>query len=147
MEDITGSPANWASKTFEAWGLYAEANLKTAKQMMNFTANAAKEGVSLCAELQTANLEAVQAGQAYVTKCLSDIPQEVQNPGDAYKTGMDELASSAEKMNKLFQNNTQAVLRSSEQYWLTAQKTGTGIKDTYTELHEKLTSLYTPTKS
>lgn len=146
MEDITGSATSWASKAFEAWGLYAEANLKTTKQLIDFTANATKEGVSLCAELQTSNLEAIQEGQSYVMKRFSTLPQEVKNPGDAYKAGMDELATSAEKVNKLFQSNTQAVLRSSEQYWLTAQKTGTGIKDTYTQLHEKLTALYTPAK-
>lgn len=127
MEDITGSATNWASKAFEAWGLYTEANLKTTKQLIDFTANATKEGVSICAELQTSNLEAAQEGQAYVVKRLSDMPQETKNPSDACKAGMDELATSAEKVNKLFQSNTQAVLRSSEQYWLTAQKTGTGI--------------------
>jgi hypothetical protein len=77
-------------------------------------------------------------------KRLSELPQDKKNPGDAYKASMDELATSTEKVSKLVQSNSQAVLRSSEQYWLTAQKTGTGIKDTCTQLQEKLTTLYKP---
>jgi hypothetical protein len=144
MEDVAASATNWANKTFEAWSLYTDASLKITKQLTDFTANAAKEHVSLFAELQTANLEAIQEGQAYVMKRLSELPQDMKNPGDAYKASMDELATSTEKVSKLVQSNSQAVLRSSEQYWLTAQKTGTGIKDTCTQLQEKLTTLYKP---
>ena len=146
MEDVTSSTANWVGKTCEAWSLYTDAKLKIAKQLINFTANTTKEGVSLYTELQTTNLEAIQEGQAYMMNRLSDMPQEMKNPSDGFKSSMDELATSAEKVNKLFQSNTQAVLRSSEQYWLTAQKTGTEMKDTYTQLQEKLTALCTPAK-
>ena len=146
MEDATSNAETWANKAFEAWSVYIDANLKVTKQLTDFTANVTKEGVSLYAELQTANLEAVQEGQTYVMKRLSEMPQEMKNPSDAFKTSMDELATSTEKVNKLFQSNTQAVLRSSEQYWLTAQKTGTEIKDTCTQMQEKLTALYTPAK-
>ncbi len=144
MEDSTNNAMNCAAKTFEAWSWYTEANLKATKQMMDFTANVTKEGVSLCAELQTANLEAMQEGQAYMMKRMGDMPTEMTNSSDAYKKSMDEFASSVEKVNKLYQSNAQAMLRSSEQYWLTAQKTGTGIRDHYTQLQEKLTALYTP---
>jgi hypothetical protein len=142
MEDVVASTTNWANKTFEAWNLYTEASLKISKQLTDFAANAAKEGISLYAELQTANLEAMQEGQAYVMKRLSDLPQGMKNPSDTYKANLDDLAASTEKMSKLLQSNTQVVLRSSEHYWLTAQKTGTGIKDTWTQLQEKLTALY-----
>ena len=144
MEDVAASATSWANKTFEAWSLYTDANLKIAKQLTDFTANATKESVSLYAELQATNLEAMQEGQAYVMKRLSELPQDMKNPGDAYKAGIDELTTSTEKVSKLVQSNTQAVMRSSEQYWLTAQKTGAGIKDTCTQLQEKLTALYKP---
>ncbi len=41
------------------------------------------------------------------------------------------------------QSNTHAIMRSAKQYWLTAQQTGNGIRDTYTQTYEKLASLYT----
>lgn len=144
MEDGAASATSWANKMFEAWSLYTDASLKITKQWTDFTANATKENVSLYAELQTANLEAMQEGQAYVMKRLSEMPQDMKNPSDAYKAGMDEWAASTEKVSKLVQSNTQAVMRSSEQYWLTAQRAGAGIKDTCTQLQEKLTALYKP---
>lgn len=144
MEDVSTSAKSWTNKTFEAWNLYTDASLKITKQLTDFTANAAKENVSLYAELQTANLEAIQEGQTYMMKCLSEMPQDMKNPGDAYKAGMDELATTTEKVSKLVQSNTQAIMRSGEQCWLNAQKVGTGIQDTCTQLQEKLTALYKP---
>ena len=146
MEDATSNAATWANKAFEAWSVYTDASLKMTKQLTDFTANVTKESVSLYTELQTANLEAIQEGQTYVMKRLSDMPQEMKNPSDAFKTSMDELATSTEKVNKLIQSNTQAMLRSNEQCWLTAQRTGTELKDTCTQMQEKLTALYTPAK-
>lgn len=144
METTAANATTWASKACKAWGLYTDANLNMTKQLMDFTANTTKESVSLYAELQTANLETLQESQAYLSQCLSDLPQEIKNPADAFKANMDEFATSAEKVNKLLQSNTQVVLRSSEQYWLTAQKTGTSVKDTYTQLQEKLTTIFSP---
>ncbi len=141
--EATHSAMNWANKAFEVWSAYADANLKVTRQLTDFAANAAKESVSLYAELQSANVEALQEGQAYVMKRLSDMPEEMKNPQDACQKAMNEFGSSAEKFSKLVQSNTHAVMRSTEQYCLTAQQTGNGIKDTYTQAYGKLAALYT----
>jgi hypothetical protein len=141
-EDINAA-MEWLNKAFEVWSAYGEANLKVTRQLTDFAANAAKENVSLYAELQSANVEALQEGQAYVTKYISDLPEKMQDPKAAYQKAMQEFGNSAEKFNKLMQSNTHAIMRSAEQYWLTAQQTGNGIRDTYTQAYEKLASLYT----
>ncbi|ETW96814.1 MAG: hypothetical protein ETSY1_25140 [Candidatus Entotheonella factor] len=133
----------WANKAFEVWSAYADANLKATRQWTDFAANATKESVSLYAELQAANVEALQEGQAYIAKRISDMPAEMMNPKDACQKAMSEFGTSAEKFSKLVQSNTHAVIRSTEQYWLTAQKTGNSIRDTYSQAYEKLTTLYT----
>jgi len=143
-EESTNPAANWANKAFEVWSAYADANLKVTRQLTDFAANAAKENVSLYAELQSAHVEALQEGQAYVVKRLSDMPEDMKNPKDICQKAMQEFGSSAEKLSKLVQSNTHAIMRSTEQYWLTAQHTGSGIKDTYTQAYEKLAALYTP---
>ncbi|WP_089935188.1 hypothetical protein [Candidatus Entotheonella palauensis] len=140
----SANPAmNWANKVFEAWGVYADANLKATRQLTDFAANTAKESVSLYAQLLSANVAALQEGQAYVMKRVSDMPAEIQSPEDAYQKAMSEFGTSTEKFGKLVQSNTHAIMRSAEQYLLTAQQTGNGIKDTYTQVYEKLTALYT----
>ena len=112
--------------------------------LYQFEKAAAKEGVSLGAELHTANLEALQEGQAYVVKCLSTLPQEMKQPNEMYRKAMHELTESSENVTKLVQGNAQAIMRSSEHYWLMAQQTGNALKDTYAQWHEKVTGLYTP---
>ncbi len=143
-ENAANQAMNWANKVFEVWSAYTDANLKATRQLTDFAANATKESVSLYAELQAANVEALQEGQAYVMKRINDLPQEMQNPKDAYQKAMQEFGTSTEKFGKLVQSNSHAVMRSAEQYCLTAQQTGNGIRDTYTKAYEKLVSLYTP---
>jgi len=141
-EDV--NPAReWINTVCEVWSAYGEANLKVTRQLTDFAANAAKEYVSLYAELQSANVETLQEGQAYVMKHMSDMPAKMKDPKEAYQKAMHEFGNSAEKFNKLMQSNTHAIMRSTEQYWLTAQQTGNGIRDTYTQAYEKLASLYT----
>ncbi len=98
--------------------------------------------MSLHAELQSANAEALQESQTCIMKRIGDMAEEIKNPQNAWQQAMSEFGSSAEKFGKLMQSNTQTIMRSTEQYWLTAQQTGTGIKDTYTQAYEKLTTLY-----
>ena len=142
-EEGVNSAINWTNKMFEAWGVYTDASLQATRQLTDFAANAAKETVSLYAELQAANVEALQEGQACVMKYVSVTPEKVKDPKDAYQQVMQEFGGSAEKLNKLVQSNTHAVMRSTEQYWLSAQQAGNGIQDTYTQAYEKLTKLYT----
>jgi hypothetical protein len=144
-EETMNTAMHWANKAFEAWGVYVDANLKVTRQLTDFAANTAKEGVSLYAELQAANVEALQEGQAYVMKRMSDLPEEIKHPQDACQKAMQEFGASAEKFSKLAQSNTHAAMRSAEQYWLTAQQAGNGIRNTYTQAFEKLTALYTLT--
>jgi hypothetical protein len=139
----TNPSMEWVNKVFEVWSAYGEANLKVTRQLTDFAANAAKENVSLYAELQSANVEALQEGQSYVMKYMGDMPEKMKDPKDTYQKAMHEFGNSAEKFNKLMQSNTHAIMRSAEQYWLTAQQTGNGIRDTYTQAYEKLASLYT----
>ena len=144
VETTASGTTTWAKKPFEAWGLFMDMNLTISRQLTDFAANAAKEGVSLGAELHTANLEALQEGQAYVMKCLSTRPQDMKQPNEMYRKAMHELTESSEHVTKLVQGNAQAIMRSSEHYWLMAQQTGNAMKDTYAQWYEKVTGLYPP---
>jgi hypothetical protein len=103
-----------------------------------------KEQVSLYAELQAVNLEAIQEGKASVLQCLRTLPEDAKNPVDTCQKTMHACTDSAAKITKLLQGNAQAVLRSGEQYWITAQHTTQSIKTSYTQMCDTLTSLYSP---
>jgi hypothetical protein len=144
MESVPNSPPQLACKTFEALSVCADTNLKLLRHFTDFSANVAKEGISLCAELQSSTLEAIQEGQGYVFRRLSASPEALKNPLDYYQRSLHEFMEGTEKAVKLFQNNAQALLRATEQYWLTARQTGNGVQTCCTQLAEKLRSLCMP---
>jgi prophage DNA circulation protein len=142
MEQTAPGQEPTARKALEAWNLCLTTNMQTFQQVTNWWANMVKENVSLYAELQASSLEAVQEGTASASRCLSTMPQDMREPLGQYQHTIKECAESSAKVAKLFQNNVQAMWRSSEQCWLTSQQTGGAIQERYTHLSNALTALY-----
>ena len=144
MEQTQTGPWQWLSQTFAALSVCADTNLNIFRQLTDFSANVAKENVSLGAALQASNIEALQEGQAYVFRHLSALSAVPQNPLHDSQSSLHESAASVEKGAKLLQGNTQAILGAIEQYWITARQTSNGIQASYAQLADKLKALYTP---
>lgn len=142
MEQTQNGARQFVSTAFEAFSACAGTNLKILRQLTDFSANVAKESISLAAELQASAIEVWQEGQGYVFRQLCGLPEAPKHPGDYYQQSMRELVESTEKTHKLLQNSAQALMRSSEQYWLTARQTSNGIQSSYSQLADKLKSLY-----
>jgi hypothetical protein len=144
MERTQQETAPFTTTALEAWNVYVDTHLKVFQQLTDFWANVSKEQVSLYAELQAVALEVVQEGKSSMLQCLRTLPEKATNPVGTSQKTMHACADSAAKITKLLQGNAQAVLRSGEQYWITAQHTTQGIKTSYTQMYDKLTSLYSP---
>lgn len=144
MERPQQETAPLAATALETWNVCVDTQLKVFQQLTDFWANVSKEQVSLYAELQAVNLEAIQEGKSSLLRCLRTFPEDAMHPVGTYQKTMHECADSAAKITKLLQGNAQAVWRSGEQYWLTAQHTTQSIKTSYTQMCDKLTSLYSP---
>jgi hypothetical protein len=143
MASAANPAAQLVGKTFEALRLYADTNLNVLRQMTNFAANVAKEGVSLSAELHTSTLEALQVGQSYVLRRLSSLPEASHNPVGYFQQSMSDGVTCTEATQKLLQGNAQAVLHAIEHYWMSAQQTGNSMQTSYTQLADQLKTLYT----
>jgi hypothetical protein len=136
--------ATATATALEAWNIYVDTHLKVFQQLTDFWANVSKEQISLYAELQAGTLEMVQESKSSMLQCLHALPEEAINPVGTCQKTIQTCADSAAQITKLLQGNAQAVLRSGEQYWITAQHTTQGIKTSYTQMYDKLTSLYSP---
>ena len=143
MEQVQSGPWQSLRQAFETVSACADTNLKICRQLADFSANVAKESISLGAALQASTLEACQEGQAYVFRRLSTLPDVPQNPTDYYQRSVHEFVTSAEQGSKLLQGNTQAILGAMEQYWITMLQTSSSIQASYTQLADKLKSVYT----
>jgi len=120
--------AQLTGRAVEAFSLWADANQKLLRELVDLSAGTAKEGVRLYAEIQSSAVEAVKEGQALVLQ------------------GYDarESVESAQRTLKLFEGTAQAVSRSAERLKVTAEHARREIQATFTQLAGKVQSLYTP---
>jgi len=65
INDVQEHYGQFTGKAVEAFGMWAEANQKIMRDLAEFSAGTAQEGVRLYAELQSAAVEAVKEGQSY----------------------------------------------------------------------------------
>jgi hypothetical protein len=143
MEHTKTTAPQFPRQAIEALSVYADTNLKILRSCIDFSANLAKESVSLYAELQSHNIEVLQEGQSAVFRRLSELPEASKDPASFYQKSMQEYAASGEKIGKLLQSNAQALMRSGEHYWVMSQQTGAKVQESYSEFAEKLKTLYT----
>ena len=117
--------AQFTGRAVEAFSLWADANQKLLRDLVDLSASTAKEGVRLYAEIQSSAVEAVKEGQSYVKGVLESV-------------------ETAQRTFKLFEGTAQAMSRSAERLQVTAEHTGKEIQATFTQLAGKVQSLYTP---
>jgi hypothetical protein len=114
----------FAGKTMETIGLWAEANQRILKELADFTAGTAKEGVRLYAEIQQ-----------NAVKALGEAPASPPWHPATWQEGY-------QKAFKLFEGNIQAVTRSAERVHSSAEQAGKGIQEALTVAAEKLKGCY-----
>jgi hypothetical protein len=117
--------SQFAGKTVETVSLWAEANQRIMKEIGDFTAGTAKEGVRLYAEIQQ-----------NAVKALSEVPATLPWQPGAWQEGY-------QKAFKLFEGNIQAVTRSAERWQTAAEQAGKGIQEALSAVAEKFKGSYT----
>jgi hypothetical protein len=136
--------AQFTGRAVEAFSLWADANQKLLRGLVDLSASTAKEGVRLYAEIQSSAVEAVKEGQSYVLRRQDELPEAPRDPLSFYQKGVLESVESAQRTFKLFEGTAQAMSRSAERLQVTAEHTGKEIQATFTQLAGKVQSLYTP---
>jgi hypothetical protein len=135
--------AQFTGRAVEAFSLWADANQKLLRELVDLSASTAKEGVRRYAEIQSSAVEAVKEGQ-YVLRRQDELPEAPRDPLSFYQKGVLETVENAQRTFKLFEGTAQALSRSAERLQVTAEHTGKEIQATFTHLAGKVQSLYTP---
>lgn len=136
--------SQYAPPTLQAISLWSETNMQVCRQLLDYAAGTAKEGLHLATELQTSTVEATQHGQAHMFQVLRELSAAPTQPLDSYQKSLQVCADTAQQFYKLHLGNTQVILRSTEQVVLLAQQTSARIQESYKECTDKLKSLYVP---
>jgi hypothetical protein len=129
-------------RTVEVFSLWADANQKVLRELVDLSASTAKEGVRLYAEIQSAAVEAVKDGQAFLLRRQTDMQDAPKDPVACYQKNVLESVEGAQKAFKVLEGNAQAMTRSAERLQVTAEQAAKEIQATFAQLAGKVKSLY-----
>ena len=115
----------FSGKTVEGMTVWAEANQRMLRDLVDLSVGAAKEGVRLYAELQQGAIEAVREGQATALRWQT--------------SGQD----GSKEFFRLLEGNAQAVTLSAERLQASAKQAGKGIQETFEATVTRMKGAYT----
>jgi hypothetical protein len=78
----------FTGRAVEAFSLWADANQKVLRDLVDFSATTAKEGVRLYAEIQSSAVEAVKVGQSYLLRRQGELQDAPRDPLGFCQKGM-----------------------------------------------------------
>jgi hypothetical protein len=131
-----------SGKAVETVAMWAEANQRVLREVVDLSMGAAKESVRLYAELQQSAIEALRDGQAAALRLQTSWPQGTNDPVQWYQKTIAESVDGAQKMFRLIEGNAQAVTRSAERMQASAEQAGKGIQETFSAVVSKLKETY-----
>ena len=133
-----------AGRAVEAFSMFAEANQKIMRDLVDLSATTAKEGVRLYAELSSSAVEGLKESQSYLLRRQGELQEAPRDPFSVYQKGVLESVEGAQKAFKMFESNAQAMTRSAERLQVTAEQTGKDIQATFAQVVGKVKTLSSP---
>ena len=130
------------AKSVEVCSIWADANQKVLRELVDLSASTAKEGVRLYAEMQSSAVEAVKESQAFLLRRQGDMRDAPKDPLTCYQMNVLESVEGAQKTFKLIEGNARAMTRSAERLQVTAEQAAKEIQATFAQLAGKVKSLY-----
>ena len=145
MQDTTKSQepfGQFAGKALETLSVWADANERVLRELVNLSATAAKETARLYAELQSSAVDAARESQAYWLKRQSEMQELPKDPVAWYQKGLTESIEGTQKAFRFIECTAQAVTKSAEQVQATAERTGKEIQQTLSALATRMQEIY-----
>ena len=138
-QELFGQMTGKAVETMTVW---ADANQRVLREMVEFGAASAKEGVRLYAELQQSAIEVLRDSQAAALRWQNAWQDGAKDPVQLYQKALTDTVDGAQKALKVLETGAQAVTRSAERLQTSAEQAGKGIQETYTAVVSKMKDVY-----
>ncbi len=129
-------------KVVETMTMWADANQRVLRELVELSTATAKEGVRLCGELQQGALETLRSTQTAAAHWQSAWADGTKDPAQLYQKALMSGVDGIEKAFKLMEGQAQAITRSAERLQTSAEQAGKGIQETYTAVVEKMKDVY-----
>jgi hypothetical protein len=131
-----------SGKVVETMTVWADANQRVLRELAELSAATAKESVRLYAELQQSGIEAVRDAQATALGWQTSWQEAPRDPLAWYQRALTDGVENAQKWFRILEGNAQAVTRTAERLSTTAEQTGKGIQESFSEAVTKLKDVY-----
>jgi hypothetical protein len=131
-----------SGKVVETMTVWADANQRVLRELAELSAATAKEGVRLYAELQQSGIEAVRDAQSTALGWQSGWQDAPRDPMSWYQRALTDGVENTQKWFRILEGNAQAITRSAERLSTTAEQTGKGIQESFSEAVTKLKDVY-----
>jgi hypothetical protein len=131
-----------AAKAIEAATVWADANQRVLREIVEFSTATAREGVRLYSELQQGAIEALRDSQAAAARWQGMWTDGAKDPVRACQTVLLDGVEGTQKAFKLLEGQAQAFTRAAERLQSSAEQAGKGIQDTYTAVVTKVKDVY-----
>ena len=132
----------FTGKAVETMTVWADANQRVLREMVEFGAASAKESVRLYAELQQSAIEALKDSQAAALRWQTSWQEGAKDPVQFYQKAVADSVDTAQKAFKVLEAGAQAVTRSAERLQTSAEQAGKGIQETYTAVVARMKDVY-----
>lgn len=132
----------FTGKAVETMTVWADANQRVLRELVEFGAAGAKESVRLYAELQQSAIEALKDSQAAALQWQTAWQDGAKDPVQFYQKAVTDSVDTAQKAFKVLEAGAQAVTRSAERLQTSAELAGKGIQETYTAVVAKMKDVY-----
>ena len=129
-------------KAVETMTVWADANQRVLRELVELSTATAKEGVRLCGELQQGALETLRSSQSAAAHWQSAWANGTKDPAQLYQKALMTGVDGVEKAFKLMEGQAQAITRSAERLQSSAEQAGKGIQETYIAVVEKMKDVY-----
>lgn len=134
--------ASGSGKIVETMTVWAGANQRILRELAELSAATAKESVRLYAELQQSGIEALRDAQAAALGWQTTWQDAPRDPLAWYQRTLTDGVENAQKWFRVVEGNAQAVTRTAERLSTTAEQTGKGIQESFSEAVTKLKDVY-----
>jgi len=138
-QELLGQVTAKAVETVTVW---ADANQRVLREIVEFSTATAKEGVRLYAELQQTAIEALRDSQATAARWLGVWSDGAKDPVQACQKVLLDGVEGTQKAFKLLEGQAQAFTRAAERLQTSAEQAGKGIQETYTAVVTRVKDVY-----
>jgi hypothetical protein len=132
----------FAGKAVETLTLWADANQRVLRELLELSSVTAKESVRLYGELQQSAIEALRDSQVAAFRWQASWQDIPKDPAVWYQKAVAETVEGAQKAFRLLEGQAQAVTRAAERLQSSAEQAGKGIQETVTGVVSKTKDVY-----